>query len=152
VTEAEVAEVLPLLPALARAMTRMEGQVPPSLKSVWEAHSLAPRHLNALLSLSFAGPMSVTDLSARLGVGLPATSLLVGELSRAGLVSRTEDENDRRRTIVDLAPTHGQVIADCVSGRAALLRTALGQLEPVERAGLIKGLRAIVGALDRAAE
>ncbi len=150
VTQAELAEILPLLPALVRVMTRSAHEVPPSLKTVWRTHSLAPRHMNVLLSLAFAGPMSVSGLSARLGVGLATTSLLVGELSRVGLVERTEDENDRRRTMVDLAPAHRQAIAGFLSRRAGLLRSALEPLEPRERAALVKGLRAIVGALEAA--
>jgi DNA-binding MarR family transcriptional regulator len=148
VTSAELAELLPLLPQLVRAMTRRMAEVPPSLKSVWDAHSLAPRHMNVLLTLSVAGPMSVTDLSARLAVGLATASLLVGELSRVGLVARREDEDDRRRTIVELAPAHREAVAGYLSRRSALLAVALAPLSPAERAGLTRGLRAIVDALE----
>jgi DNA-binding MarR family transcriptional regulator len=152
VTKAELAELLPLLPMLVRAMTRRMAEVPPSLKTVWEAHSLAPRHMNVLLTLSVAGPLSVTDLSAQLGVGLATASLLVGELSRVGLVERKEDEGDRRRTIVDLAPGHREAVAGFLSRRAGLLQAALEPLSPPERVGLLRGLRAIVDALDADAE
>lgn len=148
VTNAELAALLPLLPQLVRAMTRRMAEVPPSLKSVWEAHSLAPRHMNVLLTLSLAGPMSVTDLSARLGVGLATASLLVGELSRVGLVARKEDDEDRRRTIVELAPDHSEAVAGYLSRRSGLLAAALAPLSPAERAGLERGLRAIVDALE----
>lgn len=148
VSNVELAELLPLLPALVRAMTRRMAEVPPSLKAVWQAHSLAPRHMNVLLTLSVAGSMSVTDLSARLGVGLATASLLVGELSRVGLVERKEDEDDRRRTIVQLAPEHRQVVAGFLSRRAGLLAVAVEPLSSTERAGLVKGLRAIVAALE----
>lgn len=148
IADAELAELLPLLPALVRSMTRRMAEVPPSLKSVWTDHSLAPRHMNVLLALSLSGPMSVTDLSARLGVGLATASLLVGELSRVGLVVRREDEDDRRRTIVELAPAHREAVAGYLSRRAGLLAAALEPLSPAERAGLVRGLRAIVDALD----
>jgi DNA-binding MarR family transcriptional regulator len=148
VSSAELAELLPLLPALVRAMTRRMAEVPTSLKTIWDAHSLAPRHMNVLLTLSVAGPMSVTDLSARLGVGLATASLLVGELSRVGLVERKEDDDDRRRTIVRLAPAHRDAVAGYLSRRSGLLAAALEPLDAGERAGLLKGLRAIVAALD----
>src|SRR5215831_10718244 len=148
VTSAELAELLPLLPQLVRAMTRRMAEVPPGLKSVWDEHSLAPRHMNVLLALSSGGPMSVTDLSARLGVGLATASLWVGELSRVGVVARREDEDVRRRTIVELAPTHRETVAGYLSRRSALLATALEPLDPAERAGLVRGLRAIVDALE----
>ena len=147
-TNEELAELLPLLPMLVRAMTRRMAQVPPGLKTVWQEHSLAPRHMNVLLTLSFVGPISVSDLSAMLGVGLPTASLLVGELSRVGLVARREDDDDRRRTIVELAPAHREAVAGFLSRRAGLLAAALEPLSPTERAGLLRGLRAIVDALE----
>ncbi len=152
VSDQDVAELLPLLPMLVRVMNRLAADVPPRLKSVFREGSLAPRHLNVLLSLSLAGSMSVTDLSEQLGVGLPSASLLVAELSRVGLVVRTEDETNRRRTLVDLAPEHRRAVADFLSRRAGLLRTALQPLTPAERVALLKGLHAIVGTLESAAE
>ena len=149
-TQAELAELLPLLPALTKAMTRRSHEVPAPIKADWHRHGLAPRHMNLLVSLALAGPMSVSDLSARLEVGLATTSLIVGELGRVGLVVRTEDQNDRRRTIVDLAPAHRQAISAFVSRRASTLKNALEPLTPQERAGLVKGLRAIVSALETA--
>ena len=149
-SQAELSELLPLLPALVRAMTRSAHEVPPSLKAVWRQHGMAPRHMNLLLSLAFAGPMSVSDLSTRLEVSLATTSLLVGELDRAGLVVRMEDEDDRRRTIVDLAPAHRQAVASFLSRRAGLVAGAVEPLTTAERVGLMKGLRAIVAALEAA--
>jgi len=148
VTQAQLAEVLPLLPALAKAMTRRSHEVPAAIKSQWHEHGLAPRHMNLLVTLALGGAMSVTDLSGRLGIGLATTSLLVGELGRVGIVVRTEDAADRRRTIVDLAPAQRQAIAGFVGRRASVIKTALETLEPEERTGLIKGLHALVTALD----
>ena len=147
-SQAELAELLPLLPALTKAMTRRSHEVPAGIRADWRGHGLAPRHMNLLVSLALAGPMSVSDLSTRLDVGLATASLIVGELGRVGLVVRTEDENDRRRTIVDLAPAHRQAISAFVSRRAGVLKSALEPLQPQERAGLVKGLRAIVAALE----
>jgi DNA-binding MarR family transcriptional regulator len=150
VSQAELAELLPLLPALTKAMTRRSHEVPAAIKAEWHRHGLAPRHMNLLISLALAGPMSVSDLSARLEVGLATASLIVGELGRVGLVVRSEDQTDRRRTIVDLAPAHRQAISAFVSRRAGTLKNALEPLTPQERAGLVKGLRAIVSALEAA--
>ena len=148
VSQREVADLLPLLPTLSKALARRSHEVPAAIKSTWHQYGLAPRHMNLLLTIALAGPLSVSDLSARLGIGLATTSLLVGELGRVGLVARTEDESDRRRTIVDLAPGQRQAIGAFVAKRAGVLQTALETLEPAERAALIKGLRAIVTALD----
>src|SRR5947209_13016026 len=55
-----------------------------------------------------------------------------------------------RSTIVDLAPAHRQAITAFVSRRAGVLKSAHEPLQPQERAGLVKGLRAIVAALETA--
>src|SRR5438093_10556311 len=90
-TQAELAELLPLLPALTKAMTRRSHEVPAGIKADWRGHGLAPRHMNLLVSLALAGPMSVSELSTRLAVGLAPAGLVVGELGRVGLVGRTHE-------------------------------------------------------------
>jgi DNA-binding MarR family transcriptional regulator len=149
-SQAELAELLPLLAALGKAMTRRSHEVPAAIKSQWHERGLAPRHMNLLINLALAGPLSVSELSARLGIGLATTSLLVGELGRVGIVIRTEDATDRRRTIVDLAPAQREAIVAFVGRRAGIIKSALEGLNADERAVLIKGLRAIVNALDAA--
>jgi DNA-binding MarR family transcriptional regulator len=100
---------------------------------------------------SSSGPHSVGQLSSRLGVTLSTASLLVGELSRAGFVVRAEDPNDRRRTIVDLAPEYSHEVGNFVAGRAGPIRSALEQLEPEERSAFVKGLRNLVAAFEAGA-
>src|SRR5262245_45713343 len=65
---------------------------------------LAPRHLSLFSYLQFDGPMPVNELAKRLQVAPATVSLMIGELSRKGLLERHEDEKDRRRTIVSIAP------------------------------------------------
>lgn len=148
ISQAQLAELVPLLPALSKALARRSHEVPAAIKSQWHQHGLAPRHMNLLVTLALGGPLSVSDLSTRLGIGLATTSLLVGELGRVGLVARAEDPTDRRRTIVDLAPGQRQTIGAFIARRAGVIQTALETLEPAERVALIKGLRALVTALE----
>lgn len=148
VTDAELAEIAPLLPSLIQAMHKAEPRVPPILKRSWGA--LGERHMRVLISLS-SGQQSVGQLSSQLGVTLSTASLLVGELSRAGFVVRTEDPDDRRRTIVDLAPEYSHEVSKFMAARTGLLRTALEQLEARERTAFVKGLRAVVAAFESGA-
>src|SRR2546421_82095 len=87
-THAELAELLPLLPALTKAMTRRSHEVPAGIRADWRGHGLAPRHMNLLVSLALAGPMSVSELSTRLDVGLATARLIVGELGGGGPATR----------------------------------------------------------------
>src|ERR1700720_4646359 len=75
---------------------------PEELREVGMRSSLTARHMPAVLAVAAGGPLSVSELARRLGLSLSSTSAIVGELSRAGLLERAEDDADRRRRIVRL--------------------------------------------------
>lgn len=138
------------LPAILHAL-RSQPFPPPTIVAIKEA-GLGPRHLNALHHIYEGGPMSVSELGARLEVALPTASLMVGELSRAGLVDRAEDEADRRRTIVQIAPAVRDEVGGFLRTRMEPLRRALARLTPAERAVLARGLELIGNELGAGAE
>jgi len=144
VKDQEVVELGALLPDLIRALARGSADVPPSMRSL----SLARRHLNVVIILSMADAMNVGELSRRLGVTHATASLLVGQLSRAGLVQRNEDDRDRRRTIVSLDPKYRPEIKAFLDQRVATGRQALARLDPSERAAFLKGVRALIEAFE----
>src|SRR4051794_8565891 len=100
-SDPDVAELTLLLGETLHALKQAKPP-PADLKAALERSSLAPRHVPALLTVALSDSLSVSELAKRIGLGLSTTSTIVGELSRAGLVERAEDEQDRRRTIVRL--------------------------------------------------
>ncbi len=129
--------------ALLQLMPRIVGRVkrlpvPDELQSL----ALAPRHLSLLSLLLFDGPTTVNDLAARLEVAPTTVSLMVGELSRKGVLERREDENDRRRRIVSIAEDKRATISGWLARGADAWRHALKALSPVERALVVATLRA----------
>ncbi|MEV4317757.1 MarR family winged helix-turn-helix transcriptional regulator [Actinocrispum sp. NPDC049592] len=129
--------------ALLLLMPRMVGRVkrikvPPQLESL----ALAPRHLSLLSYLLFDGPMTVNDLAARLEVAPATVSLMVGDLSRKGVLERQEDDNDRRRRIVSITASHKQAIEDWLARGAKAWQKALAPLSPTEREMFVATLRA----------
>jgi DNA-binding MarR family transcriptional regulator len=114
---------------------------PQALRDAIERGSLGPRHMPALLAVAAAGPLSVSELARRLGLGLSTTSAIVGQLSRAGLLERAEDETDRRRTIVRLHEDYGATIGAWVVQAHAPLRGTLERLAPDARAQFMEGWR-----------
>ncbi|MGA2451952.1 MAG: helix-turn-helix domain-containing protein [Solirubrobacteraceae bacterium] len=114
---------------------------PQELRDAAERSSLGPRHMPALLAVAAAGPLSVSELARRLGLGLSTTSAIVGQLSRAGLLERAEDETDRRRTIVRLHDDYGEAIGAWVVQALAPLRGTLERLSPDARAKFMEGWR-----------
>ncbi|MCP2165052.1 MarR family winged helix-turn-helix transcriptional regulator [Goodfellowiella coeruleoviolacea] len=119
--------LLLLMPRVVGRVKRLP--VPEQLRSF----SLAPRHLSLLSYLLFDGPMTVNELAARLEV-VPATaSLMIGELSRQGVLDRREDPADRRRTIVSVAERHRAAVDAWLSRGARAWRVALEPLTPEQR-------------------
>src|SRR4030081_3300245 len=109
--------------ALLLLMPRMVGRVkririPDELQSL----SLAPRHLSLLSYLLFDGPMTVNELAARLEIAPTTVSLMVGELSRKGILERQEDETDRRRRIVSITEKRRSAIVGWLAQGAAAWR------------------------------
>lgn len=134
--------------ALLLLVPRMVGRakrlrVPEELRSM----SLAPRHLSLLSCLLFDGPMTVNDLAARLEVAPTTVSLMIGDLSRKGILERREDEVDRRRRIVSITDAMRPAISDWLAPGAQAWRRALAPLAPEERRMFVDTLRAYESAM-----
>jgi DNA-binding MarR family transcriptional regulator len=134
--------------ALLLLMPRMVGRVKriPVPEEFQPLH-LAPRHLSLLAYLLFDGPMSVNELATRLEVAPTTVSLMVGELSRKGILERREDEADRRRKIVSIADAHRDAINGWLGQGAGAWRKALAPLTAAERRMFVKTLAAYEAAL-----
>ncbi len=91
--------------------------------------------------LSLEGPMSVSELADRIGLAVATTSLLVGELSKAGLVERSEDELDRRRTIVSLTEEVRKIAEPRIQEHLEPFKRTLERLTPAARAHFMEGMR-----------
>jgi DNA-binding MarR family transcriptional regulator len=134
--------------ALLLLMPRMVGRakripVPEELRSL----ALAPRHLSLLSSLLFDGPMTVNELAVRLEVAPTTVSLMVGELSRKGILERREDEADRRRRIVGIAEARRPSIEGWLARGATAWREALEPLTAGQRKVFVDTLRAYEAAM-----
>src|SRR5262245_59140505 len=131
-------------------MPRLVGRakrlpVPEQLRSF----ALAPRHLSQLSLLLFDGPLTVSELAEKLGVAPTTVSLIVGELSRKGVLVRREDSADRRRRIVDIGPHSRPAISQWLSPGARAWRQALRPLTPAQRRMFVDTLLAYESAFTR---
>jgi DNA-binding MarR family transcriptional regulator len=133
--------LLLLMPRLVGRAKRMP--VPAELQSL----ALGPRHLSLLSYLLFDGPMTVNELAARLEVAPTTASLLIGELSRKGILERREDEADRRRRIITIGERSRPAIEKWLSPGATAWRAALEPLPAAHRRVLIDTLNAYEQAL-----
>src|SRR5580693_1474412 len=139
--EEDLDELSSLLLETIRGLKQSSPPPPQELRDAAERGALGPRHMPALLAVAAAGPLSVSELARRLGLGLSTTSAIVGQLSRAGLLDRAEDDADRRRTIVRLDENYGEAIGTWAVQSLTPLRDTLERLPPKARAQFLEGWR-----------
>lgn len=142
-TAQAVRSMLLLMPRLVGRAKRLP--IPAALRGL----NLAARHLALLAYLQYEGPLTVSQLADRLEVAPTTVSLMVGELSRRGILTRSEDDADRRRRIVAIAPDYAAPITEWLSGSATAWTEVLATLTPAERATIVGTMRAYEAALEK---
>ncbi|MCW2749444.1 MAG: MarR family transcriptional regulator [Aeromicrobium sp.] len=138
----EVRALLLLIPRLVGRAKRIP--VPDEVRDL----ELAPRHLSLLSLVLFDGPMSVSELAARLELAPTTVSLLISELADKGIVDRSADSTDARRRIVDIAEDRRPAISAWLGPGAAAWRRALAPLDREQRRMVVDTLRAYEAAHD----
>jgi DNA-binding MarR family transcriptional regulator len=138
-------ELARLLGEVVIGLKRTGREAPAELQAAAEGAGLGPRHAAPVFALGYADEesLSVSELSERIGLSLATTSQLVGELSRAGVVERTEDQRDRRRTLVRLPDVYRPYIQAMLDNQIAPMQRALGRLSPQAREHFFEAFRVL---------
>lgn len=144
-------ELATLLTQVFHTAKRRGGPPGPELQEAAERERLGPRHAPVLFAVALEEGLSISELSRRVGLSVPTTSLLVGELSRAGLVARSEDERDRRRTIVTIPADLQDSVGAWVRQVVAPMRATLERLSPQVREAFMEGVRVLAEESERSA-
>jgi len=146
VSRTELAELRGSLRQVVRRLWRRRG--PSELLALVSGEPrLGRRHVATLAQVGAAGAQTVSEIADAVGVSLPAASKLTTELEAHGLVHRSEDPGDRRRTVVELDPATAEHVHAWLTARDRPLERALETLTVDERGALLKGLRALADAL-----
>jgi len=116
----------------------------------WLELDLSTGQLKTLMTLSTRGGMTVSEIADALRVGKPAASTLVDRLVRQGYAERSEDQSDRRRTIVVLSDA-GAALAERLrqGGGSRLMIRWLEGMTAADLDALIQGLRALAAIAER---
>src|SRR5882757_8244832 len=142
--EEQVRELIGLFAGIIKGLKAdREEEKPEELQRAFDEGSLGERHFPPLIVLSLEGPLSVSELADRVGLTVATTSLLVGELSKAGLVDRSEDEQDRRRTIVSLTEEIRKIAEPRIQEHLQPFKRTLERLSPAARAHFMEGVRVL---------
>jgi DNA-binding MarR family transcriptional regulator len=151
VTRDDVAELLELIAAFVSALKRSGAGVPDACREPFESGRLGPRHVRVLMTVTLFRELSVSELARRIDLSLATTSLMVGELAREGVVERSEDERDRRRTIVRLHEDYRPMMEAWSAERLGPVGRGLTRLSPTVHAHLLEGLRVLTEEANAAA-
>lgn len=93
---------------------------------------------------------SVSEVGEALGTGKAAASLLVDRLVQVGLVDRTEDPVDRRRTVVRLTTEGEHSVRQLREGGRERYREWLDRLSDDDLAALTQGIQALASVIEGA--
>jgi DNA-binding MarR family transcriptional regulator len=104
-----------------------------------------PTDLTAMEHLIESGPLSPSEIAARLGVTTAAATTIVDRLSKVGHVHRESNERDRRGVIVVPEPESVQRAFDAIRPMVQAVDEALGDFNEAEQ-------RAITAYLERVLE
>jgi len=143
-------QLVELRDSLRRVMRGLWGRRRPTgelLALVDGDPPLGRRHVALLARIGTEGDQTPSQLASALGLSLPAVSKLTRELEDHGLIERSEDPADRRRTLVRLHATTAGAVRAWLEQRNKPLERTLAGLEPDERIAFLKGLRALGDAL-----
>ena len=113
---------------------------------------LSVAQMGTLMLLDAEGSSTVSDLANDLGRSLSATSRLLDQMVRRGLVSRQEDEYDRRVKRVTLAERGRELIGRVQRRRAEAQLAVMDALSETDRADVMRAMALLAEAATRRRE
>lgn len=137
----EVAEADTLLMSVVRDLLYVEDRT----------SDLPLRQLHVCTTL-YAGPLSMSQLSRKLGVSLSAMTQIADRLEAAGMVARQASEPDRRVRCLVLTPRGRRALQTREKVRQERLAAAFATLDAPARKQLLAGLRLFQQACTAIAE
>jgi DNA-binding MarR family transcriptional regulator len=100
--------------------------------------SMSDGQFAVLAGLFVHGPHTLTELADRERVSSPAMNRTVNCLQDAGYISRSADESDGRKVVIDLTDDGRAVVDETARRRDAWVEEALAEIDPTEREILAK--------------
>jgi DNA-binding MarR family transcriptional regulator len=97
---------------------------------------LSPTQTAALATIDRHGPLTPSELAVRERIQRPTVTRLIARLEEDGLVQRTRDPQDRRSSLVALAPAGRELLARGRTRKDAYLSRRLRELDSDDRATL----------------
>jgi DNA-binding MarR family transcriptional regulator len=128
---------------LTDVVTRLRRTLRAGIRSNFAWESLPMAQVEILQSLAEEAPARVNDLAERLRLAQSTVSGLVGQMIKAGLVTRQVDPTDRRAAVVDLSTKGRQQLEAWEQAHVSWIRTALARLPAGERSAISAAIPAL---------
>ena len=109
---------------------------------------LADTDFRVMEALLHKGPLPVNVIGPKVHLNPGSISVAVDRLHNRGLVSRIEDEVDRRVRTVSLTPAGRELVTDAYEHHAALIHELFEPLSSCEKAVLEKLLKRVGKAAE----
>jgi len=106
-----------------------------------EQYGMTGPQVTVMACLVRRGPITLTELSHALAMSHSSASGIVDRLQARGLVRRTEDASDRRRSPIEVTEAVRHYVSELEEGPSARLARVLAAAPPAQRAAIRKGLR-----------
>ena len=102
--------------------------------------------LRALQALQRLGPSLVSEFGTDLDLVPSSASRLSDRLAEAGLITRTVAAHNRRATVLELTDAGRAVLDELVAHRLQLFEAVSTEMNPRDRAALLRGAAAFTAA------
>jgi DNA-binding MarR family transcriptional regulator len=135
-TEPELtAEQLTITRAFEQLITRARRVKPPQ--------GLSASAFTTLDTLSFAGPLRISELAEREGITQPGMTTLVNRLANDGLAVRAADPSDGRAALVSVTESGRARVTAYRAARAGVIGRRLAELDEEDQAALLAAVAAL---------
>jgi DNA-binding MarR family transcriptional regulator len=114
-------------------------------------HGLTGPQVMVMALLVSKGPLTLTELSRSLSMSHSTASGIVDRLETRGLVRRTTDAADRRRTAIAVTESVRRYVHQLEEGPSGRLVRVLRIATPVQRAAIKRGLTLLCELINSSA-
>jgi MarR family transcriptional regulator, organic hydroperoxide resistance regulator len=123
-----------------------------NFSEAWMELNLTIAQLKCLFYVDREGGTNQKTIAAVLGVTPPNVTGIIDRLVEQHLVTRHENESNRRMQIIELTPKSKALLSELKERRVNHLATQLDQLTMADLEALLQGFKALAAAEKSAAE
>lgn len=117
-------------------LTRAGESVAARVNAPLAEHQLTPSQFGVLEALYHLGPLCQADIARKILKSSGNLTMVVDNLEKRGLVTRTRDTEDRRFNRIALTPSGRELIAQVLPGHLERIVAELHRLTPAEQTQL----------------